>query len=180
MSWNPFASSSNAAPATGGSGSWMNMETAQVRAVATGELTGEASAFEGFYKLSRKERIIGFVSCLVLGFALSLIGTVMLFIGLTTLFAVLYSIGLIISLIGSGFLVGFLRQLRLMFQPVRVVATGILFACLVMVWISAFVLNIAVLALIFVIILYLAYIWYTLSYIPYARSFVKSLVSKFV
>jgi hypothetical protein len=40
----------------------MNMETSQVRAAATGELTGEASAFEGFYKLSRQERIMGFVS----------------------------------------------------------------------------------------------------------------------
>jgi hypothetical protein len=63
MSWNPFASSTNAAPATGGSGSWMNMETAQVRAVASGDLTGEASAFEALgFKFSRQERIIGFVS----------------------------------------------------------------------------------------------------------------------
>lgn len=61
-SWNPFGKS-NAAPATGGAGSWMNMETAQVRAVATGDLTGEPSAFESLgFKLSRQERIIGFVS----------------------------------------------------------------------------------------------------------------------
>lgn len=61
-SWNPFGKS-NATPATGGSGSWMNMETAQVRAVATGELTGEASAFEGLgFSFSRQERIMGFVS----------------------------------------------------------------------------------------------------------------------
>lgn len=58
----------------------------------------------------------------------------MLFIGLSTLFAVLYSVGIIISLVGTGFLVGFLRQLKMMFQPVRVVATGVLLASLVMVW----------------------------------------------
>jgi hypothetical protein len=111
----------------------------------------------------------------------------MLFIGLTTTFAILYSVGIVISLVGTGFLVGFLRQMRLMFEPVRVVATAVLFAALAMVWwveegaceadlslslakplkyfillkprVSAFVLHIAVLALIFVIILYLAYIW---------------------
>jgi hypothetical protein len=60
-SWNPFGKT-NATPATGGAGSWYNIESNQVRAVATGELTGEPSAFESFgIKLSRKDRIIGFV-----------------------------------------------------------------------------------------------------------------------
>lgn len=71
---------------------------------------------------------------LVLGFALSLIGSIMLFIGLHTLFAILYSVGIIISLIGTGFLVGFFKQLKMMFQPIRIVATAVLFASLVMVW----------------------------------------------
>jgi hypothetical protein len=70
----------------------------------------------------------------VIGFALSLIGSTMLFIGLTSIFAILFSVGIIVSLVGTGFLVGFFKQLKMMFQPVRVVATGILFASLVMVW----------------------------------------------
>lgn len=71
---------------------------------------------------------------LVIGFALSLIGSTMLFIGLTSIFAILFSVGIIVSLVGTGFLVGFLKQLKMMFQPVRIVATGVLFASLAMVW----------------------------------------------
>lgn len=69
-----------------------------------------------------------------IGFALSIVGSIMLFIGLTTLFAILYSVGIIVSLIGTGFLVGFLRQLKLMFKPVRIVATMILFGAFILVW----------------------------------------------
>lgn len=181
-SWNPFGSSSNAQTGTSGSsGPWMNIETSQVRAAATGELTGEPSAFESFgFKFSRQERLTGFIACLGIGFVLSIIGTIMLFIGLTSVFAVLYSFGIIISLIGTGFLVGFFRQLKLMFKPVRIVATFILIGAFVLVWVFAFVVKIAVLALIFVVVLYLAYMWYTLSYIPFARDFVKRIFSRFI
>lgn len=71
---------------------------------------------------------------LAIGFALSIVGSIMLFIGLTSLFAILYSVGVVVSLVGTGFLVGFLRQLKLMFKPVRVVATGILLVSFVLVW----------------------------------------------
>lgn len=73
-------------------------------------------------------------SSLATGFVLSIIGSIMLFIGLTSVFAILYSVGVIVSLVGTGFLVGFLRQLQLMFKPVRVVATGILLVSFVLVW----------------------------------------------
>lgn len=49
---------------------------------------------------------IGRELSLVGGFVLSIIGSVMLFIGSTVLFALLYSIGVIVSLVGTGFLVG--------------------------------------------------------------------------
>lgn len=119
---------------------------------------------------------------------------------------VLFSIGIIISLIGTGFLMyvplsiintaqltlipaADLRNkskrrvypfhLRLpylthpsmqMFKPVRVVATLILFGAIAMTFMGAFLLNNAVLCLVMVIVEYLAYIWYSLSYIPYART----------
>ena len=56
-----------------------------------------------------------------------------------------------------------------MFKPVRVVATIILFAAIVMTFVSAFVLP-TLTCIIFVIVQYLAYLWYSLSYIPYART----------
>ena len=77
-----------------------------------------------------------------------------------------------------------------MFKPVRVVATIVFLAMIVMIFVSAFVLGNGTLCiskslpysplshdllkrevvLVFVILEYLAFLWYTLSYIPYARS----------
>lgn len=77
-----------------------------------------------------------------------------------------------------------------MFKPVRVVATIIFIAMIIMIFISAFVLRSGPLSisklqpsplfphnllkrglvLVFVVLEYLAFLWYTLSYIPYARS----------
>jgi hypothetical protein len=57
-----------------------------------------------------------------------------------------------------------------MFKPVRVVATLILFGAIAMTFMGAFLLNNAVLCLVMVIVEYLAYVWYSLSYIPYART----------
>jgi hypothetical protein len=57
-----------------------------------------------------------------------------------------------------------------MFKPVRVVATLVLLGSIAMTFMGAFLLNNAVLCLVMVIVEYLAYIWYSLSYIPYARS----------
>lgn len=71
-----------------------------------------------------------------------------------------------------------------MFKPVRVVATVLLFASIAMTFVSAFVLP-AILCIVFVIVSarksqllrrldtqvqYLAFLWYSLSYIPYART----------
>jgi hypothetical protein len=77
-----------------------------------------------------------------------------------------------------------------MFKPVRIIATVIFLSMIIMIFISAFVLNSGTLSIserrpvlfrlpllgaqvefaVFVILEYLAFLWYTLSYIPYARS----------
>lgn len=76
-----------------------------------------------------------------------------------------------------------------MFKPVRIIATVIFLSMIVMIFISAFVLNSGTLSIsepscyvsspprcssrefaVFVVLEYLAFLWYTLSYIPYARS----------
>ncbi|EIW72003.1 hypothetical protein TREMEDRAFT_41456 [Tremella mesenterica DSM 1558] len=62
-----------------------------------------------------------------------------------------------------------------MFKPVRVVATVLLFASIIMTFVSAFVLP-TILCIVFVIIQYICTLWYSLSYIPYARTAVKSMV----
>ncbi|EAL19132.1 hypothetical protein CNBH2310 [Cryptococcus deneoformans B-3501A] len=113
--------------------------------------------------------------CFVGGLAISLLGAILLFLGATGAFATLFAVGGIISLIGTGFLIGFKTQLEKMFKPVRIVATVLMLASIIMTFVSAFVLP-TILCIIFVIIQYLAYLWYSLSYIPYARTMVKNMV----
>lgn len=133
------------------------------------------SAFKSF-GLSKKTRLYGFVACLAIGFILSLLGAIVLFFQNLWMFAVLFGIGTVVSIFGTGFLIGFLNQLKLMFKPVRVVAAVVFLGSIAMIFVAAFVIRSDVLCLVFVFIQYLAYIWYTLSYIPYARTAVTKAV----
>jgi len=133
------------------------------------------SAFS-FLSLSKTQRLYGFGGCLVIGFLLSILGSALLFLGQLGSFAVLYAMGTVISLLGTGFLLGFKRQMQLMFKPVRIVATVVFLAMIGLVFVGAFVIKSDVLCIIFVILEYLAYTWYTLSYIPYARAAVLKLI----
>ncbi|ORX40525.1 Got1/Sft2-like family-domain-containing protein [Kockovaella imperatae] len=135
---------------------------------------GEKSAFSSL-GLTRYQRLGGFVICFIAGFGISILGAIMLFLGATGAFATLFAVGAIVSLIGTGFLIGFRTQLEKMFKPVRVVATILLFAAIAMTFVSAFVLP-AILCIVFVIVQYLAFLWYSLSYVPYARTMVKNMV----
>ncbi|ETW85711.1 hypothetical protein HETIRDRAFT_379793 [Heterobasidion irregulare TC 32-1] len=172
-----------------GSKGWFNLETAGAGVPETQFFEGD-SAFSKL-GLTRTQRLYGFAGCFGVGFLLSILGTVFLFLGALTTFAcacfivdlggimmmtgasfraVLYAIGTVVSLIGTGFLIGFFKQVKMMFKPVRVVATILFLVSIGLIFVGAFVLNSGILCIIFVIIEYLAFLWYTLSYIPYARS----------
>jgi hypothetical protein len=153
---------------------WFNLEAASGVIPETQFFEGD-SAFK-VLGLTKAQRLYGFGGCLAIGFILSLLGSIMLFLSQIGSFAVLYAMGTVISLIGTGFLIGFTKQIKLMFKPVRVVATIVFLGSIGLVFVGAFVLHNEVLCIIFVIIEYLAYTWYTLSYIPYARTAVLKLV----
>ncbi|KAH7929763.1 SFT2-domain-containing protein [Leucogyrophana mollusca] len=153
---------------------WFNLE-------AAGGVIPETQFFEGdsafkFLGLTRTQRLYGFVGCLIVGFVLSILGSILLFTGMLASFAILYTLGIVVSLIGTGFVIGFANQIKTMFKPVRLVATVIFLGSIGLVFVGAFVLGNEILCIVFVIIEYLAYTWYTLSYIPYARSAVLKLV----
>lgn len=151
------------------SNKWFNLESGAAASIPETQFFEGDSAFK-FLGLSRTTRLYGFIGCLGVGFLLSLLGTIFLVLGQLTVFAFLYVVGTIVSLIGTGFLIGFLKQLKLMFKPIRVVASIVFLASIGLVFVGAFVIGSGVLCLVFVFIEYLAFTWYTLSYIPYARS----------
>ena len=129
--------------------------------------------------LSWSTRIKGFAICFVLGFVLSIMGSVFLTLpgkGLL-IFALLYTTGNLLSLISTCFLMGPWKQLKKMFNETRVIATILVFVFMILTLLAALRWHKKGLAILFCVCQFLAYTWYSLSYIPYARDAVKKTVT---
>ncbi|KAH9448330.1 hypothetical protein MJO28_011873 [Puccinia striiformis f. sp. tritici] len=155
-----------------------NIDTGKVTNNELLDIT-QPSAFE-FLGLSKKQRLYGFFGCLIGGFAVSIIGSILFVFGSVVAFALLYTLGILISLTGTGFLIGFSRQIKTMFKSVRLIATILFLGCVIMVFVSAFAIKSDVLVLVFAILTFFSYTWYSLSYIPYARALVSKAVGSAV
>ncbi|GAA5872706.1 hypothetical protein JCM3774_005035 [Rhodotorula dairenensis] len=155
-------------------GLWNKLSGSESAAIVDNMTTGDDSAFK-FLDLTRTQRLYGFGICLVTGFALSLIGAIFFILGQITLFALLYTLGVVCSLVGTGFLLGFWKQCKMMMDPVRIYAAGIFLLCIALTFVFAFAIPIDVLVIVFAVATYLSYAWYSLSYIPYARALAKKL-----
>ncbi|KAI8927635.1 vesicle transport protein SFT2B [Entophlyctis helioformis] len=131
----------------------------------------------GDFNLTRTQRFYGFGICFGAGFLISFLSTFALFAGNVPLFAFFYTLGNVVSLIGTGFLIGFVSQLKKMFDPTRLVATIVFLSTVVLTLVCAFTIGIPILVIILCIAQYLALLWYSLSYIPFARDLVKNMFS---
>ncbi|XP_037786712.1 vesicle transport protein SFT2A-like isoform X2 [Penaeus monodon] len=124
--------------------------------------------------LSWSTRVKGFAICFILGFLFSLLGSALFFLPKgAILFAIFYTLGNVMALSSTCFLMGPVNQCKKMFAKTRIIATIIMFVALIMTLIAAFVVHKKGLALLMVIIQFLAMTWYSLSYIPYARDAAK-------
>ncbi|KAK5640712.1 hypothetical protein RI129_009259 [Pyrocoelia pectoralis] len=142
------------------------------------EESGIMTQFSESATLSWSTRIKGFLICFIIGILLSLLGSFALFLhrGLTV-FAVFYTLGNVLSILSTCFLMGPINQIKKMFASTRIIATIVVIATFILTLVSAIYLKKAALALIFIIIQSLAMTWYSLSYIPYARDAVKKTFS---
>uniref|UniRef100_K3X5F8 Vesicle transport protein n=1 Tax=Globisporangium ultimum (strain ATCC 200006 / CBS 805.95 / DAOM BR144) TaxID=431595 RepID=K3X5F8_GLOUD len=131
--------------------------------------------------LTRTQRLVGFGACFCLGYIISFGSTFALIGGSANgaKFGITYSIGNIIALCGSGFLVGPAEQVKLMMKPVRRVAAIVYLSMIVIV------LGVAIgapqlggLVLFLVFIQFTAAVWYSLSYIPYGRKMLTGMCKK--
>lgn len=141
------------------------------------EESGIMSQLNDSATLSWSTRLKGFIACFIIGILLSFLGSFALFFahGLTT-FAVFYTLGNIVSMASTCFLMGPFNQFKKMFAPTRAIATLVVVVMIVMTLVAALVMKNAGLALLFIIIQSLAMTWYSLSYIPYARDAVKNTI----
>ncbi|OQR86751.1 Membrane protein involved in ER to Golgi transport (ISS) [Achlya hypogyna] len=131
----------------------------------------------GCPSMSYENRLYACAACMAVGTACALFSLIFLALAQIPGFAVMYSIGSLCGLLSTMFLVGPARQLANMFAKHRWVASALYLGLIVLTLIVAFS-NLAkparvILVLIFVVLQFLAAIWYSLSYIPYARKVVS-------
>ena len=143
--------------------------------------TGQDENESIFPTLSLKERLIGFAICFGLGsiFQFLSMGSLGgLLLGHANKFAFLYTCGNIISIFGTFFLIGPARQFRLMTDPIRKNASIIFISSLVMTLVSVYCFHSRFLTIIFVFLQFCSFIWYILSYIPYGRDCLKTIIMR--
>eukprot|EP00301_Raphidiophrys_heterophryoidea_P024746 c8130_g1_i2.p1 GENE.c8130_g1_i2~~c8130_g1_i2.p1 ORF type:complete len:185 (+),score=28.88 c8130_g1_i2:42-557(+) len=124
--------------------------------------------------LTKEQRIYGFVFCFCLGVVITFVGYLTLVTGNILSFAVLYTLGNLISLFSSAFIVGPLRQVKTMFHPTRRIATCVYFIAMALTLVVAFTSGRPVLCILMIVVQWCALVWYILSYIPYGRKMVTS------
>ncbi|RLN70668.1 hypothetical protein BBJ28_00022494 [Nothophytophthora sp. Chile5] len=130
--------------------------------------------------LSYQERVIGCVTCFMLGFLLSLGSTfrlAKLVHGNPAPFAIAYTIGNVLSIGCTTFFVGPCKQVQTMFHSKRrwSAAVYVLFIFVTLgLCFSPHIHHRVLLVLLSVLVQFVALIWYTLSYVPYGRNIATS------
>ncbi|KAI8377117.1 Got1/Sft2-like family-domain-containing protein [Choanephora cucurbitarum] len=125
-----------------------------------------------FFGLSKTQRLYAFGISFIAGTVLSILATIVL-ISSVPAFAILYSLGNVVSLLSLTFIIGLKKQFKTMFAPVRFWATVTYLGMLVLTIILSITLAKFFLSLILVIIQFSALVWYSASYIPYGREMIR-------
>uniref|UniRef100_A0A5B7CCF4 Vesicle transport protein n=1 Tax=Davidia involucrata TaxID=16924 RepID=A0A5B7CCF4_DAVIN len=132
---------------------------------------------EDICSLSPLQRMYGFAACLIAGLVCMFLSLIVF--AKPIKFAVLFTFGNLLAVGSTAFLIGPGQQLRMMFDPVRVYATSVYVGCVVVALICALWIHSKVLTILAIISEICALIWYSLSYIPFARRMVSGLMIRF-
>eukprot|EP01111_Echinosteliopsis_oligospora_P010863 TRINITY_DN3451_c0_g1_i2.p1 TRINITY_DN3451_c0_g1~~TRINITY_DN3451_c0_g1_i2.p1 ORF type:complete len:155 (-),score=5.35 TRINITY_DN3451_c0_g1_i2:6-470(-) len=124
------------------------------------------------YSMSAKQRIIGFFICLLIGVALSFLSFAFLFD--PTSFALCYTLGNIVMLLSTAFMVGPVKQIKNMFAPTRILCTIVFIAFMIFTIVCVFKDLPVILTIISLLIQIAALVYYIFSYIPYGRSCIRN------
>jgi hypothetical protein len=136
--------------------------------------------YEIFCNLTWSERLRGYMVCSCIGYFITFGSVIRIneaLHGDPTLLAFFISLGNILSLTSSFFLSGPYKQWENMINEKRFIASTIyilsILSVLILIFIPAFN-GKAVLIIVLLIIQFISWLWYTISYIPYARETIKA------
>mmetsp|Transcript_5475 Transcript_5475/g.12109 ORF Transcript_5475/g.12109 Transcript_5475/m.12109 type:complete len:162 (-) Transcript_5475:1527-2012(-) len=134
------------------------------------------STVDEWVSLTWKQRLIGFGVCIGIGFLLSIASLPLLWTMNIPAFAVMYSLGAIVSICSTMFLMGPCKQLARMLDGHRILATIVYFAAIIGTLVVAFKTKNAGLCLICIVIQFLALCWYCLTWIPGGQAALKAMI----
>ena len=147
-----------------------------ITAAVTGQ-SPEQAAWEAQCSLSRTQRMYGFGICFTIGCIISLGSTFRVFN--PTQFALMYSLGNLVSFAATGFLVGPIAQCKMACDKSRALATTIFLTSMIATLLTALLYKgggLAALCILLIIIQFSALVWYTASYIPMGQAMICSCV----
>jgi hypothetical protein len=127
-----------------------------------------------FGTMAWSTRIYGFLLFAILGLFASCLAWVALSTGNYSKYAVLTTMGNVMSLSSTCLLMGPLKQCKSMFDPVRFVATTVYLTSMVATLVAGCVIKSTALCALCSVVQYGALAWYSLSYIPYGREMALS------
>ncbi|GER46704.1 Got1/Sft2-like vescicle transport protein family [Striga asiatica] len=123
--------------------------------------------------LSPAQRIYGFAACLLAGLLFMLLSLIVF--AKPIKFALLFTFGNVLAVGSTALLIGTRQQLRMMFDTVRVYATAVYVGSVIVALVCALLIHSKILTIVAIISEICALIWYSLSYIPFARRMVSDL-----
>mmetsp|Transcript_33129 Transcript_33129/g.71438 ORF Transcript_33129/g.71438 Transcript_33129/m.71438 type:complete len:185 (+) Transcript_33129:234-788(+) len=136
---------------------------------------------EDSISLTKMQRLYGFGICLGLGILLSFLSTFFLFpIPKVKKFATCYTLGNLLSIGCTCFLMGPWNQIKNMMKGHRILATGCYVGSIVLTLLAALKYNNLALTLIFLLVQVCALVWYCMTYIPFGQRMLKSCVGRCV
>jgi len=170
------SSSSSHSSSASTTGSAKAPTISSLTAAVTGQ-SPEQAAWEAQCTLTRTQRMYGFGICFTVGCLISLGSTFRLFN--PTSFALMYSLGNLVSFAATGFLVGPIAQCKMACDKSRAVATTIFLTSMIATLLTALLYKgagLAALCILLIIIQFSALVWYTASYIPMGQAMICSCV----
>lgn len=127
---------------------------------------------EALCSVSPLQRVYGFAACLLAGFICMFLSMIVFIKPIK--FALLFTFGNMLAIGSTTFLIGPMQQLSMMMDPVRAYATSMYVGCVVLALICALWIHSKILTLLAIICEICALVWYSLSYIPFARRMVSN------
>ncbi|KAG2659175.1 vesicle transport protein SFT2B-like isoform X1 [Panicum virgatum] len=125
--------------------------------------------------LNTTQRLYGFAICLAAGLTCTFLSMIVFFNPVK--FGVTFTLGNLMALGSTAFLIGPKRQFDMMLDSVRIYATAIYIASIIIALFCALYVHSKLLTLLAIILEFGALVWYSLSYIPFARSIVSKVMT---